>query len=83
MTGVNQETVFTSIDFEHGTFGSQSDEDHDYYCEYLEVCREHGLKVYLTEYASIPGDVEQPIADYCEKNGFIYYISPSLELNQA
>ncbi len=81
VTGVNQETVFTSIDFENETFGTQSDEDRDYYCEYLEMCKKHGLKVYLTEYASVPGDVEQPIADYCEENGFTYYISPSLELN--
>jgi hypothetical protein len=81
ITGVNQETVFTSIDFKNGGFGLQGVEDRRYYCGYLELCKEQGLQVYLTEYASDPDDVEPSIDAYCEENGFLYYISTSLELD--
>jgi len=79
--GVNQESVFTSIDFDTETFGTQDAENHEYYLEYLNRCRDAGLKVYLLEYATDPVAVETQIAAYCGENGFQYYISDDLELD--
>lgn len=79
--GVNQESVFTSIDFDQGTFGTQDAENHAYYLEYLSLCRDAGLNVYLLEYATDPAAVETQIAAYCGENGFLYYISDDLELD--
>jgi hypothetical protein len=81
ITGVNQEEVFTLIDFDNGTYGTQDAEDQAYYKGYLDLCKQHGLAVYLIEYAPEPGAVEQAIADYCAENGFMYYISAGLELD--
>ena len=39
MTGVNQESVWSSIDFDSGTFCEQTSETRDYFCKYLETCK--------------------------------------------
>ena len=49
MTGVNQESVWSSIDFDSGTFGEQTSETRDYFCKYLETCKADGVEVYLLE----------------------------------
>ena len=81
ITGVNQECVFTNINFTTGALIRQSSEDSRYYQAYLARCKEAGLDVYLTEYAKFNKSVYNEIAQYCDQNGFHYYISSSINLD--
>ena len=66
MTGVNQESVWSSIDFDSGTFGEQTSETRDYFCKYLETCKADGVEVYLLEY-STNQKLIQKIKEYCKE----------------
>ncbi len=77
---VNQETVWSSIDFDHGTFGKADSEDTAYYLEYLEASEKAGLDVYLLEYTTDP-ELSEKIKAQCEKRHWHLYISSSIELN--
>ena len=77
---VNQECVFTAIDFDNDTLLVQQAEDTRYFMEYLEQCAETGLCVFLTEYTK-SSSLSNKIKDYCEQNGFAYYISPDKKLD--
>lgn len=81
ITGVNQECVFTNINFTLRTLIRQDDETSRYYQDYLARCKAAGLNVYLTEYAPKGSSIESTIHDYCEKNGFRYYLSHSINLD--
>jgi len=82
VTGVNQESVFTEIHFKTNTFGAKPAEDRAYFMEYLAQCKTYGLTVYLLEYGANK-KLEKEIKAYCERNGFIYDISHSLQLDKA
>lgn len=77
--GVNQETVFTSIDFEHHTYGKQEPTETDYFKEYLAKVKAANLSVFLLEYAASPAVLKQ-IEAYCRQNGFLWYNAKGLEL---
>ena len=79
--GVNQETVFTSINFQNQTYGRQNKDNRDYLIEYLMRCKENGLQVHLLEYGASPM-LAQQIQAFCTQNGFLCFIAPSLELNE-
>ena len=79
MTGVNQESVWSSIDFDSGTFREQTSETRDYFCKYLEMRKADGVEVYLLEYTTNQKLI-QKIKEYCKEQGFHFYISSSLEL---
>ena len=79
MTGVNQESVWSAIDFDKGTFYEQTKETRDYYCNYLEACQADGMDVYLLEYTT-DKKLIQKIKKYCNEHDFQFYISNSLEL---
>ena len=79
MTGVNQESVWSGIDFDKGTFHEQMSETRDYFCKYLEACKADGMEVYLLEYTTNPKLI-QKIKEYCREQDFHFYISSSLEL---
>lgn len=79
MTGVNQESVWSGIDFDKGTFYEQNKDDRDYFCEYVESCKADGAEVYLLEYTT-DSKLIQKIEEYCKKHDFRFYISNSLEL---
>ena len=79
MTGVNQESVWSSIDFDSGTFREQTSETRDYFCKYLETCKADGVEVYLLEYTTNQKLI-QKIKVYCKEQDFHFYISSSLEL---
>jgi hypothetical protein len=82
ITGVNQECVYTAIDFETGTFHRQSKEDTAYFTEYLSTCKENGLAIYTTEYAKrADRALRKEIAAFSAKNGYVCYIAPSLALD--
>lgn len=79
MTGVNQESVWSAIDFDKGTFYEQTKETRDYYCKYLEACQADGMDVYLLEYTT-DKKLIQKIKKYCNEHDFHFYVSNSLEL---
>lgn len=79
MTGVNQESVWSAIDFDKGTFYEQTKETRDYYCKYLEACQADGMDVYLLEYTT-DKKLIQKIKKYCNEHDFHFYVSDSLEL---
>ena len=81
ITGVNQECVFTNIDFDHGKLIRQDAASTAYYQEYLARCKSAGLYVYLTEYAKRGDGIAAAIDSYCKENGYQYYISPSINLD--
>ncbi len=78
--GVNQESVYTAINFNNNTFQINSKEDREYFEEYLTKVKNYGLDVYLLEYTTIE-KVKNDIKKYCNKQGFKYYIAKSIELN--
>lgn len=77
--GINQECVFTSIDFENKKFGKKLSKDREYFIQYLNKVKMYGLKVFLTEYGA---DIVtlQEIERYCKDNGFHWYNARNLEL---
>ena len=50
MTGVNQECVFSKIDFEKKKFTVQEKCDRQYFQKYIEMCKDDELNVYIIEY---------------------------------
>lgn len=77
--GVNQETVFTSINFENGTYGVQQEAETAYYQEYLEKAKGCGLSVYLLEYGADRA-LSKRIDAYCRGHGFLWYNADGAEL---
>ncbi len=79
--GINQETVFSSIDFEQKRFGKNKPGDHQYFKDYIEHAAKSGLRVYLLEYTTDPALMEE-IAQYCKEKSFDCFISKTLELDK-
>lgn len=80
MTGVNQECVWSNINFETKTFSAKSKKEREYFKKYVETCKKCGLEVYLLEYTK-DSNLKRKIKNYCNKNKFYYYISDSIELD--
>jgi len=78
---VNQECVFTGIDFGKGKFVKQDTETTTYYKNYLSACKEQGLNIYILEYGKKVS--RRIIKDFCNQNGYYYYISKDLDLTKA
>lgn len=79
MDAVNQETVFSSIDFETETFGRHDEEEKNYFEEYCELVKSYDCDVYLLEYTT---DVEliNEIKAFCEENEYYYFISDKINI---
>lgn len=80
MTGVNQECVWSKIDFESGKFSTQAKTDREYFQNYVETCKSCGIDVYLIEYTT-DNALMKKIIGYCREKEFRYYISDSVELD--
>lgn len=80
MTGVCQESVFSRINFEDGSFSAQTDTEREYFMEYIEACSRDGADVFLIEYTA-DGRLIGKIEKYCTEKGFCFYISDSVELD--
>ena len=80
ITGINQETVFSRILWDGDRFGQASKEDRMYFTDYIERYAAMGADIYLLEYTKSPS-LKAKINDYCRKNGFVCYISDSVELD--
>lgn len=84
-SGVNQETVFTRIDFdklnfETGAFGRSREEDRRYFLSYLEKMEGAGAKIRLLEYTR-DADLAREIERFCGARGWECFISGSVELD--
>ena len=77
--GVNQESVFTEIDFNHNTFKERNSEDREYFTEYLQNVKSYGLKVFLLEYGA-DSKLKKEIERYCIENDFHWYNAKNIEL---
>lgn len=77
--GIDQETVFTSIDFQNESYGRQEEADTLYFQDYLARAKDCGLAVYLLEYGAEP-ELAEEIDSYCRKNGYLWYNAESLAL---
>ncbi len=80
ITGINQEDVFSSYDFDNEKFETSNSEDSLYYKEYIEKFGAMGTEIYLLEYTEDLEVVNQ-IENYCKKNDFMFYVSDSIELD--
>ena len=80
ITGINQESVFSSILWDSDSFGTADVEDHEYFCDYIERYSALGADIYLLEYTTDKKLISQ-IDSYCKRNKFDYYISDSIELD--
>lgn len=78
--GINQEGVFTRIDFDHKTYHRQEEEETKRYKEYLSRAKKSGLEIYLLEYGA-DTSTQKMIDKYCELNGMRWYNAESLELH--
>ena len=77
--GINQESVFTTINFENGTYGIQREIETAYFQKYLTDVKAYGLSVYLLEYHASE-ELSKKIDEYTNKNGFLWYNATGLEL---
>lgn len=76
---VNQETVFSSINWDDDTFGTNLTSEQRYFREYVELASSYGLDIYLLEYTTDEELIEQ-IDIYCSRMQYVYYASDSLDL---
>lgn len=81
IAGVNQECVFTRIDYKNHKFYASDKKTRSYFQKYLAMIKDQKLKVYLLEYGK-NAKIEKEIRNYCQAEGFYYAISPNLELNK-
>ncbi len=79
ITGINQETVFSKINWDDESFGRADAEDHLYFKDYIERYDALGADIYLLEYTTDEKLIKE-INRYCVQKGFYYYISDSIEL---
>lgn len=77
--GVNQETVFTAIDFETETFHPQDAEETAYFKNYLQTVKDAGLQVFLLKYVA-DKELTRTIDAYYTENGFRWYNAQTLNL---
>lgn len=80
LSGINQETVFTAIDFEKGSFRPADIETQEYFTDYLKKAQKQNIDIFLLEYTN-DDKLRDEIKHYCDINGYLYYISSSIELN--
>ncbi|MBO6207678.1 MAG: endo alpha-1,4 polygalactosaminidase [Lachnospiraceae bacterium] len=84
ITGINQECVFTAIDWEADALTAASEEDHEYFTDYIERYGDQGAYIFLLEYAEDTDanrTLQYDIRYYAEEHGYLYYISDSIDLD--
>ncbi|SFQ50481.1 hypothetical protein SAMN02910358_02514 [Lachnospiraceae bacterium XBB1006] len=78
--GVNQETVFSAIDFENDWKLIRNDpENRAYFQDYVKFIKNLKRKVYLLEYTDDAALIKK-IKKFCKKHGYNYYITNDPEL---
>ena len=85
ISGINQECVFTAINWEENTLTPAAEEDRKYFTDYLERYGDQGAYIFMLEYAEdIPENdpLRADIRLYAEKQRYLYYISDSIDLDR-
>jgi len=77
--GINQESIYTSYDFDKNRCIKNTDENIEYYTEYLLSAADRGLKIYVIEYAD-SFLIKKKAYSYSKKYNFTCYVSPNIEL---
>lgn len=80
LTGGNQETVFSSINFSDRSLGTQKETTHNYYLDYLNDMDTAGVDVFLLEYTT-NSELAAEINEFTGQKGWRYFISDSIELD--
>lgn len=80
ITGINQETVFSKIDWDDKEHTENDLEDREYFEAYIERYGKLGAKIYLLEYTK-NSDTINKIDEYCKEHNFGFYISTSIKLD--
>ncbi len=80
ISGINQESVFSTILWDEGTFGTAEPEDHEYVVSYIDRYGSQGAEIYLLEY-TIDEELVKEIKAFCEERGYTYYVADSIELD--
>ena len=80
ITGINQESVFSTILWDEDKFGTAEPEDHEYFVSYVNRYGTQGAKIFLLEY-TVDEELIGQIDAFCQENGYIYYVSDSVELD--
>lgn len=76
---VNQESVFSRIDWENDKFLPQTAEENQFFKEYIELAADNGMDVFVIEYTKDP-DVARLSREYCKYHGFRCYVTDDLGL---
>lgn len=80
ISGINQETVFSAIDFDHNKkLGKQSQENKKYYQNYIEKFG-NKINIYMLEYTK-DKRLTKDIENYANKHKFKVYIAKSANLD--
>ncbi len=79
MDAVNQETVFSAINWDNETFTKNSSSERKYFQDYCKLVSNYGKDVYLLEYTTSSSLIKS-IKSYCDEKGYTYYASSTLDL---
>lgn len=80
LDGVNQESVFTAINWDDSSFTESAPDDREYFLDYLSKVAADGKAVYVLEYTKDEALAEKAVSE-CHKLGYKVYVSKNLELN--
>jgi len=80
ISGINQESVFSTILWDEGKFGTAEPEDHEYFVSYIDRYGSQGAEIYLLEY-TVDEELVKEIDAFCEERGYTYYVADSIELD--
>ncbi len=80
--GVNQESVFSKINWDDGSFGRSKASDRKYFQKYAALVKKKGGDVYFLEY-SRDKKLKKKIRTYCKKKGYKSYIARDLGLSAS
>lgn len=75
LTGINQECVFTSIDFKRNTTTPQKPSVRKFFLSYLSKQKKYKVKIYLLEYTKQKSIINK-IRAYCNKHKYTYLHKP-------
>ena len=79
LDGVNQENVYTAIDWDSDSFTVNPEEERAYFLEYLELVKADGKDAYALDYATDSKIINESKA-FAKQHGYTVYVSKSLEL---
>ncbi|SEA46475.1 extracellular protein [Pseudobutyrivibrio sp. ACV-2] len=80
LDGVNQENVYTTIDWDSDSFTVNAENEREYFLEYLQRVKADGKDAYALDYATDPEIIKASKA-FAKEHGYTVYVSKSIELD--